>query len=71
MRRQRCTQTSTQSGAREGVAGRASRRASRRRHTVVQASQAGVDDLALGLVAVWQSRVCVVQIRVGRGIVEL
>lgn len=39
---------------------------------MVQAPQAGVDDLALGgVVAVGQTRVCAVQIRVGRGIVEL
>lgn len=51
---------------------RAVGRADRRRHTVVQAPQAGVNDLALGLVvAVGQMRVCAVQIRVGRGIVEL
>lgn len=38
---------------------------------MVEAPQAGVDDLALGLVAIGQIRVCNAQIKVGRGIVEL
>jgi hypothetical protein len=43
----------------------------RKLHTVVEAPQACVDDLTLGLVAVWQGRAGVVWFGVGRGIVEL
>lgn len=41
------------------------------RHTVVQAPQASIDDFLLVVVTIGQTRVCAVQIRVGRGIVEL
>lgn len=58
-------------GSRQGAKALGTIGTSDLRHTVVQTSQASVDDLALVLVTVGRIRACAVQVNAGRGIVEL